>query len=402
MSKSKILYMCTGSIAAFKSAQAVSALVQRGHDVQVALSHSGERFVGKATWEGLTGKPVFEDLWQAGRMMDHIDLTRWADIAVLCPASANALAELANGFAGSTIGALSLAWPKNKPYLIFPAMNALMYQSKPVQKNIETLRDLGFCVFPTESGNLACGEVGEGRLLSPDSIVLSIENALKSKGRILVTGGATREPLDGVRFISNVSTGQTAAELVDLLTARGFSVDGLFGAGAKLPKLAQSISIFTTVDDLKSKIHSRLTNEEYLAVIHAAAVSDYRLANPETELKWKSGENLRLELRPTEKILPQIKEFAKAKAPRVIGFKMTLNSSKTEGVARAREILGSNVDAIVANDWSQVYQDRTRHPGQWVDEQASREFITLSQLADMIDDFLAEPAAREKMYDALS
>ncbi len=402
MSKSKVLFMVSGSIAAFKACQVVSSLVQNGFEVKVALTNSAKRFVGPVTWEGLTGHKVFDDIWEAGRAMDHIELTRWADVAVVCPASANTLGEMAMGLTNSPIGALALAWPKGKPFLVFPAMNSLMLDSVVVQENLERLKTQGKRIYPTESGHLACGETGEGRLMNPEQIVNQIQLALQKRGKVLITGGATREPLDGVRFISNVSTGQTAARLADQMSALGYEVDALLGIGSASPQLPCAIENFTSVRDLEAKIKTRLENTSYLAIVHAAAVSDFQMKDPAVAVKWKSSESLDLELVATPKLLPNFKNQSRNPKIKVIGFKMTLNQSEGELVEQARKILDRGIDLVVGNDWARVNADRSRHPGVLLSPDRKLRFETITELARLLDNTITNETNEEVQYDAMS
>jgi phosphopantothenoylcysteine synthetase/decarboxylase len=171
----KILFQLTGSIACFKACELISRLVKRGVAVQTVASAGALRFVGAATLEGLTGRPPFTDLYESGRTMDHIYLARWADAAILCPATANTLNRLAAGIADDAIGALFLAWEiSSKPYLIAPAMNATMWDHPATKASRERLAGFGARLLPVGDGRLACGEAGEGRLLE----VAEIEQAL--------------------------------------------------------------------------------------------------------------------------------------------------------------------------------------------------------------------------------
>jgi len=179
MSPSKILFQLSGSIAAYKSCFAISSLVQAGHSVQVACSAGALHFVGEATLEGLTGKPVFKDIYEHGRMMDHIHLAQWADLAILAPASASSIARLAHGDSSEVLGALYLAYGIKKPYLLAPAMNQEMLQHPAVRDNLKQLSLRGVSVLPTNSGNQACGDVGPGRMIEPEEILAAIEAALK-------------------------------------------------------------------------------------------------------------------------------------------------------------------------------------------------------------------------------
>ena len=177
--ETRILFQLTGSIACFKACDLISRLVKRGISVQTVASAGALRFVGAATLEGLTGKPPFTDLYQSGRTMDHIHLARWADAALLCPATANSLNRLAAGLADDAIGALFLAWEiATKPYLIAPAMNATMWEHPATRTSRQRLGDYGARLLPVGDGRLACGEAGEGRLLETTEIEAELMQAV--------------------------------------------------------------------------------------------------------------------------------------------------------------------------------------------------------------------------------
>lgn len=177
-----ILFGLTGSIACFKACDLVSRLAKAGFGVQTVASEGALRFVGAATLEGLTGRPPFTDLYEPGRTMDHIRLARWADVALLCPATANSMNRLAAGLADDAIGALYLAWEiKAKPWLIAPAMNATMWDHPATRAAREKLASHGAKILPVGDGRLACGEQGEGRLLEVDELEKLVLAALRTK-----------------------------------------------------------------------------------------------------------------------------------------------------------------------------------------------------------------------------
>lgn len=179
MSSAKILYNLSGSIACFKSCMVISQLVQRGYQVQTACTAGALQFIGSATLEGLTGRPVLVDPFEPGRMMDHIHVARWADLAILAPASANTINRLANGLASDMVGTLFLAFDRTKPYLLAPAMNEAMLAHPATRESLERLAGWGVQVLPTASGHQACGTTGQGRLLEPEQILALIEAALQ-------------------------------------------------------------------------------------------------------------------------------------------------------------------------------------------------------------------------------
>src|SRR6185437_3888998 len=182
MSKSKILFQLSGSIAAYKSCFVISRLVQDGHEVQTVASRGALEFVGAATLEGLTGKPVFSDVYERGRMMDHIHLSKWADLAIVCPASANTINRLAAGLADDPVGALFLSHDFKKPYLLAPAMNQQMFRHPATQASLARLGTFGVRILPTDDDHQACGDVGPGRLLDPEKVLSAIGSALGDKG----------------------------------------------------------------------------------------------------------------------------------------------------------------------------------------------------------------------------
>jgi len=178
----KILFLLTGSIACFKACELISRLVKRGVAVETVASEGALRFVGAATLEGLTGRRPFTDLYETGRTMDHIRLARWADVALLCPATANSLNRLAAGLADDAIGALFLAWEiSSKPWLIAPAMNATMWDHPATRASRERLAAFGARILPVGDGRLACGEQGEGRLLEVDELEKHVMQALEAR-----------------------------------------------------------------------------------------------------------------------------------------------------------------------------------------------------------------------------
>lgn len=182
MRESKVLFLLTGSIACFKACELISRLVKRGVAVETVASAGALRFVGTATLEGLTGRPPLVDLYQPGRAMDHINLARWADAALLCPATANSLNRLAAGLAEDAIGALFLAWEiAAKPWLIAPAMNATMWEHPATSASRRRLADYGARLLPVGDGRLACGESGEGRLLEVAEIEAELMTALEQR-----------------------------------------------------------------------------------------------------------------------------------------------------------------------------------------------------------------------------
>lgn len=180
MSKSKILFVLTGSIACYKAAGIISQLVQKDFEVQTAATEGALRFLGEATLEGLTGRPVFNNIFKPSQMMGHIDHAKWADALVICPASAKTINGLAMGVASEPLGSLFLAFDLSKPVFVAPAMNQQMWKSPSVQRSLKTLSDWNINLLPTDDGHQACGDIGAGRLHDPEKILEIILKTVKS------------------------------------------------------------------------------------------------------------------------------------------------------------------------------------------------------------------------------
>ncbi len=331
----------TGSIAAFKACQAISNLKKASHTVQVVATPSTLNFVGRSTLEGLTGLPLLMDLYEAGHAMDHIHLSREYDVLVLCPATANTINRLAAGLADDLIGALFLARPQDKPYLIFPAMNVEMYQNPIIQKNLKFLESLGVQHVSAPAGPLACGEYGVGRLLEADDIVEMIIKTGPTTQRVLVTYGGTSEPIDDVRSITNRSSGNTGAQIANEFFNSGWHTT-VFCSDRAVKSFAHVRRIFDTAKELEQLLEE---SGNYDAIIHLAAVSDYTLERKPGKIS-SSNKTLQLELVSTPKLVNAIKHnFPQAK---LVAFKLT---SGSDGDQAARELMKhSNADFVVQND----------------------------------------------------
>ncbi len=370
MSKSKILFKISGSIAAYKSAYLISKLVQNGFEVKTVATESALKFVGNATLEGLTGHLVYSDSFAEGEMMSHINLMKWADLIILCPASANTINKLANGIGDNLLTSLFLAFDWTKPYLIVPAMNTNMFNHPATQSSLKKLNEWGIKILPTAEGYLACGDTGRGKLLEPDEIYEYILLALNQKNtepakrlKVLVTSGGTKENIDGIRFISNLSTGKTAASITDYFSRRGHNVTYLHTFDAAAPKSNCVNAEYMTFSELNALMKNILGKENFDVVIHLAAVSDYSLDSVETgdqklvaplEEKIDSeSEKLVLNLKKNSKIIDSLKSYSKNKNLKVVGFKLTNNADEQTKVSMVQKLVDhSNCDYVVLNDKS--------------------------------------------------
>lgn len=369
MSASKILFQLSGSIACFKACSLLSMLVKAGHEVEVVATRSALKFVGEATLEGLTGRRVHTDTFEPGGSMQHIHLMRWADVVVLCPASANTLNKFAAGVGDDLVTTLFLAHDFKKPYLVAPAMNHAMYAHPATQAAIERLGAWGVQVLGTGTGALACGEHGEGRMLEPDEIFTAITLAVSRTSttaakHILITAGGTEEPIDGVRSITNTSSGRTGAELAETLAEQGYDVTLLHARNAVTPQRLRNIEMkaFDSFASLEKLLGKTLAAQKFDAVIHLAAVADYSLTEVESNgavlrvpIKGKidSGEELTLKLKKNPKLIDTIK--AKAPNAKVIAFKLTRTPSAEERKKAVEQLAAhANADFIVHNDLEEI------------------------------------------------
>lgn len=372
-SKAKILFQLSGSIAAYKACEVISSLKKGGHDVRCAASASALRFVGAATLEGLTGYPVFTDAFETGRAMDHIELERWADLIVLCPASASMINKLSAGIGEDAISTLFLAHEFKKPYLVAPAMNHAMYLHPTTQASLTRLREWGVQIIEPESGALACGENGTGRLASPEKILKTIAAVLKKTpggtGKdILITFGGTEESIDEVRTLANFSRGHTGALLADFLAENGHRVTAVVSEKAVRSRHHDRLYTYRSFFDLDSLLQKILAEKNFDAIVHLAAVSDFSVESVEvngarkntvTE-KLRSSDRISIHLKPNFKIVERLKQYSKNKDILVVAFKLT----RTPDLEKRKEdvlklSLSPGVDYVVHNDYSEI--DERRH-----------------------------------------
>lgn len=398
MSNYKVLFILTGSIACFKACEVISSLIKKGNEVQVVVTDSALNFVGRATLEGLTGKKVLHNLWEEGQAMDHIQLARWADLILVAPASAHFLNKLSAGIADDLASTLFLAHDFKKPFVLAPAMNTQMYVHPITQKSISNLKNLGLCILPTGTGDLACREFGAGRLLEPEQIIGELEKILaadkNSRGHVLVTAGGTQEPIDEVRYITNKSTGKTAAQIADEFILKNYQVTYLHGRGSQLPTKSCASVEFTSFSDLEQKLFKLLQNNKFSAVIHAAAVSDFSVINPQEKSKISSDKDMTLTLKVNPKLINRIKKYC----PTVVAFKLTAHATEPlANQAISKLFSESNVDLVIHNDSTQTHWLNNQHKFNWVlpnssiaDSESINDTKTLSvKLTQLVDERLS-------------
>ena len=369
----------TGSIAAYKAVELLRLLQAEGADVVVLLSPSAAHFVGPLTFEALSRHPVEADVLRLlpdGRI-GHIVVADSADAIVVAPATAHWLGSMANGLAGDTVTATALA--SAAPVVVAPAMDGEMWSHRATQSNVARLRDeFGYAIVEPDSGPLASGQSGVGRLAELPRIVDAVVEAVRDRpvrvpdpgarppriespreadlaGRhLLVTAGGTAEPIDPVRFIGNRSTGKMGAAIAEAALARGATVTLVVGhVTAALPAGAEIVRVETTAE-MRDAVLDLIGRSD--ALVMAAAVADFRpRRRSTTKLTREDGDGLTLELEPTEDILAGAGAAARAPGAReprtlLVGF-----AAETGSLDRAADKLRrKNIDMIVANDVSEA------------------------------------------------
>jgi phosphopantothenoylcysteine decarboxylase / phosphopantothenate---cysteine ligase len=364
----RILLGVTGGISAYKAVELVRLATKAGHSVRVVQTPSSERFVGRATFEGITGAPVLTDEFEPDPArgafpgdpapdhtpISHLELVRRADVYAIAPASANTIAKLAAGLADNLLTSAALA--SDRPLVIAPAMNNLMWEHPATRANVATLAERGAVIVPPATGELASrGEWGTGRLAEPPEILAAIEEALRSGPyaprsldglRLLVTAGGTREPIDSVRYVGNRSSGRMGFAVAEEAARRGAEVT-VVAANVSLPR-AEAVRYVDVQTAAELREATRAEFPAADALVMAAAVADFRPAAPAaTKLKKEGREGLTVELERTADVLV---ELSAERSPEqvVVGFAAEHGERAVE---RAREKLErKRLDAIVVND----------------------------------------------------
>ena len=367
----RILLGVTGGIAAYKAVEVVRLLTKAGHSVRVVQTQASLSFVGRATFEGVTGAPVLVEEFQPDpargafpgdpvpdrEPISHLELVSRSDAYVIAPATANTLAKLASGHADNLLTSAALA--ATSPLLIAPAMNDRMWDHPATQANVQTLRLRGATIVPPGTGPLASeGEWGVGRLAEPPEIIAAVEAALEGPFRprsldglrVLVTAGGTREPIDAVRYLGNRSSGRMGIALAAEARRRGADVT-LIAANVALERPAGVRSIeVETATEMDDAVRAEFPQADVLLM--AAAVADFRpVAASPGKIKKAGREGLAIDTEPTRDVLSGVADLS-GEGQTLVGFAAEHGEG---GMARAREKLErKGLDAVVLNDISRA------------------------------------------------
>ena len=339
----------TGCIAAYKACELARALMRSGCRVKVVMTEAATHFVGPTTFRALTGEPVAVGLWdEADARIHHISLAEEADVFVIAPATANTLAKIAVGRADDLLSTSALA--TTAPLVVAPAMNVHMWRADATREALATLRGRGAVVVEPESGELACGDVGEGRLASLDVIVdavmVEVRRSRDLDGvRVLVTAGGTREAIDPVRFIGNAASGRTGFAIAEEAARRGAAVTLVTGPAALPDPFGVTTIRITTAEEMRSAVSA--VYPEIDAVVASAAVSDFRPRTVSAQKQKKSDASLTIELERTPDILAGL--GADKNGRLLVGF-----AAETHDVlvSAHEKLRAKHLDLVVANDVS--------------------------------------------------
>lgn len=340
-----VLVVVTGGIAAYKTAYLVRRLREAGGVVDVVLTRSAERFVGRATFEGLTGRPIGTSLWE--RPLDHIDVGRRAGVAIVAPATADFLAKLATGQADSLAAATLLAAPC--PVLLCPAMNQRMWRHPATQHNVDTLREFGLWMVGPDVGQLAEGEIGIGRMSEPVEILavagrLLEEQSLKER-KVVVTAGPTRAPIDPVRYVGNRASGHMGQALAASAWRRGASVTLVSGPTARPHPHGPHVIEVDTAEEMLDALREAL--EEADLLLMAAAVSDFRVPSPSDSKIKKTGGDLELHLVAGPDLLKETRAARDRRGIVTLGFALETDTPIENG---REKLTSKGVDFMAVNE----------------------------------------------------
>jgi len=346
-----VVLAVTGSIAVYKVVELARRLTQSGATVQVIMTPGATQFVQPLTFQALTYRPVEVEMFGTfdDRATGHVAMGQQADVVVVAPATAHTIARLANGFADDLIGTTVLA--SHAPLVIAPAMETHMWANPATQTNVEALRDRGAIIVEPESGELASGLMGQGRLASVEAIGAAIEEALSTSTalagrRVIVTAGPTLEPIDPVRVVTNRSSGKMGYAVAAAAQWAGAEVTLVSGPTALRAPAGVTTVAIETAQELTDAVLATLPGAD--AVIMAAAIADYRPARPADQKlkKREQGDTMSIEMTRTADVLQAI--VAK-RDPRtiVVGFKAETGDALAEASRMLRE---KKLDLVVAND----------------------------------------------------
>ena len=350
LNNKKILLIICGGIAAYKSLEIIRLLKKNGAAIKTILTKSGAKFVTPLSITSLSQSKVYQDLFsiEDETEMDHISLSRWADLILIAPATANTISKLANGNSDDLASTVALA--SNKKIFLAPSMNVRMWDHQSTKQNIDKLKSYDYNLIGPGVGDMACGEYGEGKMSEPKEIINELESYFKNlkisnKLKAIVTAGPTNEYIDPIRFITNKSSGKQGYEIAKSLSKKGF--DTTLISGPTNLKINDDINLIK-IETAEEMFQATLNSLPADVAVFSAAVGDFKI-NKASKIKIKKQDKLNLELEKNVDILNYVSNHNFLRPRLVVGF--AAETDNLENYAN-RKLNEKNCDWIVANDIS--------------------------------------------------
>ena len=352
LSNKKILLIICGGISAYKSLEIIRGLKKSNAQVKTILTKSAKEFVTPLSISSLSQEKVYDDIFSVENEseMDHISLSRWADLILVAPITANTISKLSSGSSDDLASTVILA--SDKEIYLAPAMNVRMWEHPSTKENINKLKNYGYTIIGPEIGDMTCGEFGKGKMTEPNEIIKQIEiyfnnKEKNNKFKALVTAGPTREYIDPVRFITNKSSGKQGYEIAKSFRDNGFETTLISGQTNLDPISGLN---FIKVDTTQEMFDITIKNLPADVAVFTAAVADYKILNYENK-KIKKKENLNLSLEKNIDILANVSKHNSLRPKLTIGFAAETNNLVKNSIKKLEE---KNCDWIVANDVSDI------------------------------------------------
>mgnify|MGYP001266511576 CR=1 FL=1 len=350
LSNKKILLVICGGISAYKCLEIIRGLKKNNAQVKTILTKSAKEFVTPLSISSLSQEKVYEDMFSVENEseMDHISLSRWADLILVAPATANTISKLSSGSADDLASTVVLA--SNKEVYLVPAMNVRMWEHPSTKENINILKNYGYKIIGPEIGDMACGEFGKGKMTEPNEIIKEIVSYFRNKEKnkkykALVTAGPTHEYIDPVRFITNKSSGKQGYEIAKSLNNNGFETTLISGPTSL--DITPEINIIK-VNTAEEMFEKTLKNLPVDVAIFSAAVADWKVKNIKNN-KIKNNNNLNLEFEKNKDILAHVSKHNSLRPKIVIGFSAETNDLIENSKKKLQD---KSCDWIIANDVS--------------------------------------------------
>jgi phosphopantothenoylcysteine decarboxylase/phosphopantothenate--cysteine ligase len=388
--KKKILIVICGGISAYKVLDVIRSLKKEGAEVKTILTKNSKEFITPLSVSALSQGKVYEDMFniESEQAMDHISLSRWSDIVLVAPATANTISKLSSGASDDLASTVILA--SSKDIFLAPAMNVRMWEHPSTKENLNKLRNFGYKIIGPEVGDMACGEYGEGKMTEPYEIIKTIKNYFinfnKNKNfKAIVTAGPTHEYIDPVRFITNKSSGKQGFELAKSLLKKGFETTLISGpTNLNVDKDINLIKV-ETADEMFKATQNNLPAD---VAIFAAAVADFKIKKEKTE-KIKKSDYINLNFEKNIDILNYVANHNSLRPKLVIGFAAETNDIKSNAEKKLEE---KNCDWIIANDVSNKsigfesdFNEVTIH---YKNKEISEEKLTMKKKSEISDEII--------------